>query len=559
MNIASKTKAIICIVLSAVIVLSCASCGNDDAKVEMPNIVNMTLDEAKKVLAENGLTFFVSAIEITDSVDENVVLSQKPEAGGKVEKSSPVSLVISKKPYAIDVPDVTDYSKELAREKIELSGAKVEIKEEYSDSIPSGTVISQSVKGKASVGDTVTLVVSKGREDSKDAKVSKDVPNVVSMTKQEAKTALASKGVQMSVVGEEYSSEVKKGEIISQKTNEKTGTVEVVVSKGSAKDEKITVPDVSFRTQSEAKSMLEQRGLKVKVENKESSVVAKGAVIDQSPKAGEKVSAGSTVTIGVSAGRQEKTYDKTTASPTTVKIPQSSTTKQGNEKTTSSATTKPKSDEKTTRPLVITQSYDKEAEKNYMADFKITTDKQTAKAGDLVKVSVALKTNYRIFTVMLPVIYDSDVFEMQNTSESDLSSFLTFEGRLSKTYKTNGNWKSVPQMYSRNNNESYWTKSDVMKKWKIAYAAWSVDVSASKTPVMLSDEETIVSFTLKVKSGADSAQGRIFISSDFQKTTDCVKGILAVGRCKNETVDLNFVDRDQTIKVDRADVKVSIN
>ena len=98
-----------------------------------------------------------------------------------------------------------------------------------------------------------------------------------------------------------------------------------------------------------------------------------------------------------------------------------------------------------------------------------------------------------------------------------------------------------------------------MKKWKIAYAAWSVDVSASKTPVMLSDEETIVSFTLKVKSGADSAQGRIFISSDFQKTTDCVKGILAVGRCKNETVDLNFVDRDQTIKVDRADVKVSIN
>lgn len=559
MKIALKTKAVISIVLSVIIALSCASCTCRDAKVKIPAIVNMTLEEAKKVLAENGLTFFVSAIETTDAVEANVVLKQKPAAGEKVEKSLAVALVISKNPNEIDVPDVTDYSVELAKEKIELSGAKAQMKEEYSDSVPAGTVISQSVTGKAKEGDTVTLSVSKGPENTQNVKPSQEVPNVVSMTKQEAKAALASNGAQMSIVGEEYSSEVKKGEIISQKTNEKTGAVEVVVSKGSEKDEKIAVPDVSFRTQSEAKSMLEQRGLKVRVENRESSIIAKGAVIDQSPKAGEKVSAGSTVTIGVSSGKQEKTSTKTTVSQTTVKSPESSTTKSDNTKTTSVSTTKSKTEEKTTKSFVITQSYDREAEKNYIADFKITTDKSTAKAGDLVKVSVALKTNYRIFTVMLPVIYDADVFEMQNTSESDLASFLTFEGKLSKTYKTNGNWKSVAQMYARNNNESYWTKSDVMKKWKIAYAAWSVDVSASKTPVMLSDEETIVSFTLKVKSGASSQQGRIFISPDFQKTTDCVKGILAVGRCKNDTVDLNFVDRDQTIKVDRADVKVSIN
>ncbi|MBQ7653832.1 MAG: PASTA domain-containing protein [Clostridia bacterium] len=542
--------AVVVIVLAVLLI-----CGVFSSKVEVPDVEKLNIEEAQSLLEENGLTVFVDDVVSTDDVDENTVLSQDPKAGEKVEKNSAVGVVISQKAYQTEIPDLTDFSQELAVETIEAAGAQAEVVEEYSDTVPAGTVISQSVVGSAKSSDKVKIVVSKGSENTSQKADLSSVPDVVSQDKAEAKKTLNEKGIGMTIVSEEYSDTVKKGEIISQKTNEDTGSVEVVVSKGSEEDAKVVVPNVVFRTQSDAKKLLEKNDLKAVVKEQPSSTVSKGAVISQSVKAGTKVSAGSSVTIVVSSGKQEQTTKEKATKTTTT------TTTKKQEQTTAPAT-KPSADateKKTTTTREVTTSYDKVAEKQYVADFKITTDKTSAKAGDEIKVSVALKTNYRIFTVMLPVIYDGNVFEMQNTSEQDTKSFLTFEGDLAKTYKTNGNWKSVSQMYSRNNNESYWTQSDVMKRWKIAYASWAVDASVSRTPVMLSDEEVIVSFTFKVKSDVSSTEGRIFISSDFQKTSDCVKGILAVGRCKNETVDLNFVDKDQTIKVDRANVKIKIS
>lgn len=564
-NFISKLPKAVKIILPVSIVIIVGAtlffCGAFKSKVEVPKIVDMSLEEASEKLVENGLTIFVKDTEVRNDVDENTVLSQNPSAGDKLEENGIISVVISEKSYKIEVPDVTDHSKDLAIEKIEESGAKVTVKEEFNDEVPKGSVISQSVSGSAMSGDTVTITVSKGSQDSDTTEkdIVNEAPDVVKMNKSEAKKTIEQKGLKMVIAAEEYNDKVDEGIIISQKFNKDNQTVEVVVSKGSQKNAEIVVPNVTFRTQSDAKELLEARGFKVKVLEANSNVVSKGAVISQSLKAGTKAKAGTVVTITVSTGKEaEKTTAENKTTTTTAK-PSVSTTKKPNttKPSSSSATTKPT----TTKPTTVkpTTPIDVSAEKKYVADFKITTDKTTAKAGDEIKVSVALKTNYRIFTVMLPVIYDSDVFEMMNTSSSDVSSYLTFEGRLAKTYKTNGNWKSVSSMYSRNNNPSYWTQSDVMKKWKIAYASWAVDVSESRTPVQLTNEETIVTFTLKVKSGVTSTEGKIFISPDFQKTTDCVKGILAVGRCKNDTVDMNFVDRDQTIKVDRANVKVKIS
>lgn len=560
-KIPTIAKIAVPVAVVAIVLVVLLFCGVFGSKITVPYIVKMKIDEAEKLLMENELTIFVDEVVSSDEFDANTILSQNPAAGEKVEKNTPVGVSIVQEAYQTEIPDVTDFSKDLAVKQIEASGAKAEISEEFSDSVPAGTVISQSVKGEAKSSDTVKIVVSKGPKDADEKTDLKDVPNVVSKDKNSAKKALADKGIGMTVVSEQYSDKVKKGDIISQKTNADTGSVEVVVSKGSQKDNKVIVPNVVFRTQDEAKKLLEDNDLKVVIQKLANNAVSEGAVISQSVKPGTKVSAGSTVIIFVSSGKTESSGNvkSTTKSSSDGKTEAPKTTKKSADKTASETTKSgATSTPQTTTPKITTTAHDVNAEKQYVADFKITTDKTSAKAGDEIKVSVALKTNYRIFTVMLPVIYDGDVFEMQNTSTTDLASFLTFEGSLAKTYKTNGNWKSVPQMYKRNNNESYWSKSEVMNKWKIAYASWSVDVSESRTPVMLSNEEVIVSFTLKVKSDVSSTEGRIFISPDFQKTSDCVKGILAVGRCKNETVDLNFVDRDQTIKVDRADVKIKI-
>ena len=545
-KIPTFVKILIPVILVIAVFLVLFFCGVFEGKVEVPDLTKISIEEAEKLLEENGLSIYVSDTVISNEVDENTVMSQSPKAGEKVKKNTTVSVVISEKSYEIEVPYVVDYKKELATQKLEAIGLEVEIKEEKNDLVPASVVISQSKIGKAMSGDKITVVVSLGSDSKKDIDLSK-IASYVSKDKEDAKKELNKKGIGLVVVSEDYSDTVKKDAIISQKINEDNNTLEVVISKGSKSETYIIVPNVLYRNETDAKKLLEANDLKVIVEEKGSNIVAKGAVISQSVPAGTKIIAGATVKIVVSTGKQEEkeTAPTTQKAPqTTIKVPETITPI---EKTTGEKKTKP-----------TTNAVDRKEEKKYVADFRISTDKQTAKAGDKIKVSLHLKTNYRIFTVMAPIIYDGDVFEIQNTDPNNTSSFLTFEGQLAKTYTTNGNYKSPSQIYSRNSNEEYWTKSEVMDKWKIAYASWAANVNLSPTPVMLSQEETIVSFTLKVKENVTDTAGRIFISPDFQKTTDCVKGVLAVGRCKDDTISLNFADRDQTINVDKADIKVSI-
>lgn len=189
-------------------------------------------------------------------------------------------------------------------------------------------------------------------------------------------------------------------------------------------------------------------------------------------------------------------------------------------------------------------------ESSYTASFTLSASKTANIAkNDTVTVSVSLKTNYGLYAMGLPVIYDCTKFEMMNTDPSNLSSFLTFSGTLATSYLTNGNWKSPDVMYSRCSNPSYWTKSTVKSTYKIAYATWSADSTKSKTPITLSSSQKIVSFTLKAKKAVSTLTDKdIFVSKDFLKTESCAGGLLFAGRCVGKTVSENkFQATGQTL------------
>lgn len=191
------------------------------------------------------------------------------------------------------------------------------------------------------------------------------------------------------------------------------------------------------------------------------------------------------------------------------------------------------------------------AESTYVATFSISTDKASVAKGENVTVSVKLKTNYYIYSMELPVIYDGDAFEMQNTSTTSLKSFLTFKGRLADAYRTNGNWKSSADFYTnRNSNTEYWSQKQVMDRYKIAFASWSADTTLnSGKAIKLSNEETIVTFVLKAKKDIKNTDGLIFLSDDFKKTEDFAGGRWFCGRSKSEKIDVkNFVAVGQTLK-----------
>lgn len=169
-------------------------------------------------------------------------------------------------------------------------------------------------------------------------------------------------------------------------------------------------------------------------------------------------------------------------------------------------------------------------ESDYVAEFRIETDISSPEKGEDVEVSVFLKTNYYICTMSLAILYDGQMLTMQNTDGS-ASSFLTFEGSMADTYLTNGNWKSPSNFYTkRNSNPSFWSRSDVMDKYKIVYATWSADNSLSSELALLSTEEKILSFTVKANEDIEDLSELIFMSHDFQKTQTAPQGIFFVAR-----------------------------
>ncbi len=188
-------------------------------------------------------------------------------------------------------------------------------------------------------------------------------------------------------------------------------------------------------------------------------------------------------------------------------------------------------------------------ESDYVAEFRIAADKTSAVKGEDIEVSVYLKTNYYICTMSLAVIYNSQALTLQNTSETNVSSFLTFSGTMAEKYTTNGNWTISERLFkTRNSNASYWSREDVMEKYKIAYATWSADTSISYELAMLSEEEKILSFTVRANEDIPDLTELVFISMDFQKTAEAQQGVLFVGRSETKEYSIDsMVNVGQTI------------
>lgn len=137
-----------------------------------------------------------------------------------------------------------------------------------------------------------------------------EVIDVTGMTFEEAKDALNKLNLGIKVVSTETSDDVESGLIISQEIEkgemvEKNTTINVVVSLGEEVVEN-ELPNVIGKTESEATALLqaEPYNLVVTVNYEFSSSVAAEKVMSVTPDVGNKVAAGSTVTITVSRGTE---------------------------------------------------------------------------------------------------------------------------------------------------------------------------------------------------------------------------------------------------------------
>jgi serine/threonine-protein kinase len=144
-------------------------------------------------------------------------------------------------------------------------------------------------------GADVTLAVSGGQ-------ASATVPEVAGSSQQQAKVAIENAGFTFGSISEQTSN-LARGAVISSippagTTLELPATVSIIMSQGPSS---LQIPDLTGRTLPDARSTLEQLGLRLGATSRDtSSFMPENTVLSQAPAAGAMVSAGASVNLRLS-------------------------------------------------------------------------------------------------------------------------------------------------------------------------------------------------------------------------------------------------------------------
>ena len=162
-------------------------------KVEVPNVVGLTKEEAQKVLSEKKLKLVV-AQKVKNEKKEGTIIESYPKSGEKVAENSEVRVSISSGNVVV-VPNLKGMELEAAKKAIQDLKLKVgNVKYEFNDNVAAGKVISQTpdIDAELKEGEEISLVISNGPE----LKYS-TVPNLIGKSIDRAQNALANAGLSM--------------------------------------------------------------------------------------------------------------------------------------------------------------------------------------------------------------------------------------------------------------------------------------------------------------------------------------------------------------------------
>jgi eukaryotic-like serine/threonine-protein kinase len=130
------------------------------AKVDVPNLVGLSLDSATKRLDDLGLTYRVKREQSDQPEDE--VLAQDPGQGTELDPGGTVTLTVAEPKQQVSVPFVTGVSQQDALSTLRSEGLKGSVeRRDVQDETQDGMVIEQRPAAGVDVdsGTTVTLVV----------------------------------------------------------------------------------------------------------------------------------------------------------------------------------------------------------------------------------------------------------------------------------------------------------------------------------------------------------------------------------------------------------------
>jgi serine/threonine-protein kinase len=201
--------------------------------VEVPDVVGQSESDATAALRaeEFGVTREEAA---SDTVDEGLVISQRPGGGEQAAKGSDVTIVVSTGPAQVTVPSVRGVDQATAEQRIRDAGLEVGSVTFQPSEADEGTVISQdpSATAKVDPGTRVNIVVAQ-------AASTIAVPDVVGNLASDAKFKLEQAG--FNVISDTAESDEPVGTVIDQNPAAGTQvardtTITITVSNGPSAD-----------------------------------------------------------------------------------------------------------------------------------------------------------------------------------------------------------------------------------------------------------------------------------------------------------------------------------
>jgi beta-lactam-binding protein with PASTA domain/tRNA A-37 threonylcarbamoyl transferase component Bud32 len=263
-------------------------------KVGVPTVVGADQANAEAKLRQDG--FRVDTVQKTAEQPAGQVIGQDPTGGTKAKKGSTVTLTVSAGPQQVAVPSVVGLTVSSARGRLQKAGLKASEREENSDTVAEGRVVSVSpTEGqKVDKGSSVTLVVSSGKPQVQ-------VPGVVGKSFDEASSTLQAAGFKVTRTDKE-STDKDPGTVLAQDPRsgariDSGSTIALTVAKEPSQ---VAVPDVTGEDAAAAIAALSGGGFVIDQQSKDVPTPdGDGVVLQQTPAGGKKAKKGSKVTIVV--------------------------------------------------------------------------------------------------------------------------------------------------------------------------------------------------------------------------------------------------------------------
>ncbi|EIN1026761.1 Stk1 family PASTA domain-containing Ser/Thr kinase [Listeria monocytogenes] len=145
-------------------------------KITMDDYTGRSYTDTKALLEEQGFNNISSEEAYSSEVEKGLIISQTPTQGTDVvAKSTDVKFVVSKGAEPISLKDLRGYTKTAVEDYASPLGLKVSSKEENSNTVEKGQVISQSPSAGTAMnpGDTIEIVISAGPKEKQVKEVTK--------------------------------------------------------------------------------------------------------------------------------------------------------------------------------------------------------------------------------------------------------------------------------------------------------------------------------------------------------------------------------------------------